>query len=418
MKFTVITYGTEGDSRPLLGLSQGLAERGHDVLFMADRSTFPSQAIEGIDMVPLAGDIRTSVNAGGALGEAIGRTADPGRIAKAVARIAAENTESWMQDLRHHANDSDAILFSGIASYVGLSVAEFLSKPAIGLGLWPMSPTTAFPSPLVPPWRLPGWLNKLTHRSMNALLWQMFKGPVNRARRRVFGQPPRQQMWRDYPILYGVSPHLVPQPNDWSQHWRICGEWSLKTPHWAPPGDLLDFLQSGPPPLYVGFGSMSGFDRDRILSVVLEAVGNRRAIFSPGWADFDTKRLPSNFFAVGSVPHTWLFQRVSMVVHHGGAGTSHTAARAGVPSVVLPFAGDQPFWARRLADVGVAPAFIPAAKIKACELARMIEFVEQPSVQRRAKALGAAMAKEDGIAASVEQIERLALGHSRSLAGH
>lgn len=181
----------------------------------------------------------------------------------------------------------------------------------------------------------------------------------------------------------------------------------MSTPEWQAPAGLRAFLENGPPPVYVGFGSMAGFDKERLLSVVLEALGKRPMVFAPGWSGIDIERLPSNVFVVGNVPHTWLFPRVAAAIHHGGAGTSHAAARAGVPSVVLPFTGDQPFWARRLAEAGVAPDFVPAMRVSVDELAAMVDFTEQPVVRDRVRALGAAMATEDGVAAAVARIERL-----------
>ena len=136
-------------------------------------------------------------------------------------------------------------------------------------------------------------------------------------------------------------------------------------------------------------------------------MAGRRALFSPGWSGIDPALLPKNFFVIGDTPHHWLFPRTAMVIHHGGAGTTHTACRAGVPSIVIPFAGDQSFWAGRLASVGVAPKHASHAKINAQKLASMIAFAENPEVIQRAKALGAAMAQEDGVSYAVEQIERL-----------
>jgi UDP:flavonoid glycosyltransferase YjiC (YdhE family) len=91
---------------------------------------------------------------------------------------------------------------------------------------------------------------------------------------------------------------------------------------------LLDFLDAGEPPVYVGFGSMAGFDHTRVVQAVVEAVGRRRALFNAGWTGIDTGRLPANFHPVGNVPHDWLFPRMTLVVHHGGSGTTHSAWRA------------------------------------------------------------------------------------------
>jgi UDP:flavonoid glycosyltransferase YjiC (YdhE family) len=408
MHFTVVTFGTEGDTRPLSALCRGLLDAGHDVCFFADRSTLSAAQAQGVAVHALSGDMKATVGPEGVLSKLISESGDVRQMAKAVARIADENTMAWMKEIADQAKSSDAILFSGVTSYVALSVAEHLRIPAIGLGLWPLaSPTRAFPSPLLPPWQLPGWLNLVSFQAVNALLWRLFRNRINEARRAVCGQMPRTQMWQDYPIIFGISHHLVPQPEDWPDIWKICGAWFADSGAWEPSAALAEYLSSGEPPIYVGFGSMGGFDRKKLLATVVDAVAGRRALFFPGWSSIDPALLPKNFFVIGDTPHHWLFPQTAMVIHHGGAGTTHAACRAGVPSIIIPFAGDQSFWAGRLAILGVAPKFVPYAKINAKILAHMIGFAENPGVIQRAKALGEAMAQENGVSYAVKQIEKL-----------
>lgn len=409
MRFTVITYGTEGDTRPLVAVCRGLLQAGHDVSLLADRSTLGTAQAHAVPAYALSGDMKATVGPGGALSKLMRTGGDVTQVAKAVARIANENTSSWMREVGQQAARSDAILFSGIASYVGLSVAEQLRIPAVGLGLWPVvCPTREFPSPLLPPWKMPGWLNRVSHEAVGALTWTLFRAKINAARAEVFGQAPRRRMWRDYPILFGISRHLLPQPSDWQDIWKICGAWPLASRRWEMPPTLKQFLAAGEPPIYVGFGSMSGFDSGKLLAIIVDAVAGRRALFYPGWSGIDGAALPGNFCVLGDTPHDLLFPRASVVIHHGGAGTSHTACRAGVPSVVVPFTGDQFFWAGRLAAAGVAPQYIPHTKINAQALSSMIACAGSPQVARRAQALGRAMQEEDGVACAVEHIERFA----------
>ncbi len=409
MQFSVVTYGTEGDTRPLVGLCRGLLDQGHVVQLFADRSTLSTAQAQGVSAQALAGDMKATFGPGGTLAKLMQDGSDVTRTSKAIAQIANDNTTSWMRDVVEQANSADAILFSGITSYVGLSVAEYLRIPAIGLGLWPLSPTIAFPSPLLPPWKMPGWLNRLSHQAINALMWQLFRKGINAARHQL-GQAPRRQMWRDFPILFGVSRHLVPQPADWPDIWKICGAWSVELGPWEPPAPLAEFLSAGEPPIYVGFGSMGGFDREKLLATIIKAVAGRRALFFPGWSGIDPASLPGNFFVVGPTPHNWLFPRTSMVIHHGGAGTTHTASRAGVPSIVIPFVGDQFFWARRLSLAGIAPDYVSHGKINEHALSRMIAFAGRPDTAQRAKALGQDMATENGVLYTVERIEKLLEG--------
>ncbi len=407
MKFTVVTYGTEGDTRPLAALCRGLIAAEHSVHLFADRSTLPCAVEQQVPATALAGDMKASIGPDGAMSKLMKEGGDVTEVAKAVARIANENTAAWMKTVIEDAADSDAVLFSGLASYLGLSVGEKLNVPAIGLGLFPISPTCEFPSPFVHAHWLPNWANRFSHRAVNALLWQLFKKKLNEARREVCQQAPRKDMWQQYPPLYGISSHLVPQPRDWPEIWRICGEWHAMDPEWTPPEALSGFLDAGEPPIYIGFGSMAGFNKSALLSTIIAATAGRRVLFYPGWSGIDPAGLPENFAVVGPTPHDWLFPRVAMVIHHGGAGTTHTACRAGVPSIVIPFAADQFFWAKRLEGIGVAPPALSHTRIHAGALAEMIAFAERPEVRRRAADLGGRMRQDSGIERTVRAIEEM-----------
>lgn len=403
MKFTFLTYGTEGDTRPLVALASALIARGHQAQLLADISTGNTAAANGVPFIPLAGDMKATVLAGGALEKIMQDGGDVTRMTKACAKIAQDNTAAWMATTQDAARDSDVLVFSGLASYAGLAVAEHLALPCIGAGLWPMTPTRDLPCAFLRPRALPGWLNRLSHQAFGSLSWAMFKPAINGARRQVFGQGPRRRMWRDYPILYGCSPSLVPPPADWPPHIRLCGAWNLPATDWQAPPALTDFLAAGAPPIYIGFGSMAGFDRKRVLDAMIAAVGGRRAVFYPGWSGI-TARLPDNFHVLGDTPHDWLFPRCSLIIHHGGAGTTHTAARSGQPAVVIPFAGDQFFWADRVVKAGIGSACTQAGKLDGATLQALITSADTAPVRQRAAALGEQMRAENGVAAALEDL--------------
>jgi UDP:flavonoid glycosyltransferase YjiC (YdhE family) len=243
---------------------------------------------------------------------------------------------------------------AGLAAFAGFSAAEYLGIKAIGAGMIPITPTAAFPSPFLPPKLIPNWLNRASHKFVNFMLWKAFREKINAARE-VFKMPPRKKVWTDVPMIYGVSPSLLPTPSDWPNYVRLCGQWLASSPAWTPPAALANLLATGEAPIYVGFGSMTGFDSERLLDALVKATAGRTVLFHPGWSGIDTRSLPGNFLQIGETPHDWLFPRVAAVIHHGGSGTSHSATRAGVPSIVTPFAGDQFFWAERLRCAGIAP---------------------------------------------------------------
>lgn len=404
MKLVVVTYGSEGDNRPLLALSSGLKKAGHEVVFLGERAIERLAVAEGVGFQALEGDMKATVQPGGPLHKIMNEGGHPGKMAKACADFANASMVSWMRQLVEVARECDGIVFSGFAGYPALSVAEYLDMPIIGAGLFPVSPTRAFPSSLIPPVSLPGWLNYYSHKAMMGMLWRMFRGSVNEARKNVCGQAPRRRAWDDYPVVYGISPSILPQPADWPSKWQMCGAWYYRDPAWQADQALIDFIDAGEPPVYLGFGSMSGFDSQRLLSLLSPALAGKRVVYSPGWSDYDAALLPEQTFIVGDTPHDWLFPKMSVVIHHGGAGTTHAAARAGKPAVVIPFTGDQAFWAHRLAELGVAADARTMTKLTRQQFARRFAEAENGMMAQRAEALSRSMLTEDGIESAVKQI--------------
>lgn len=407
MRLTLITFGTEGDCRPMIALGLGLQRAGHSVVLLGERATMSAAKEYGLPFEPLAGDIQATLQPGGVLHKLITTGDNPVKATQAFARIAQDNTVSWMSQLRDCARNHDAIVFSGLTAYVALSVGEYLGIPVIAAGLWPISPTTEFPSPLMQIPHLPGWANRATHQLIHRMLWHRFRPALNDARHRVCHQPARQKMWEDKLVIYGMSPHLVPRPHDWQEDWQVTGVWMLPVQtDWQPPFALQTFLNSDEAPLYVGFGSMTGFNRQKTLQTLVEAIDGRRTLLYPGQSGIDLSVLPPNFHVIPPTPHQWLFQHVHTVIHHGGAGTTHAAATAGVPSIVLPVAGDQMFWANRLAALGVAPKHPRNEKyIRPRQLSKMIAFTDQSEVRVRARELGRQIRAETGVENAVAYIE-------------
>ena len=205
-----------------------------------------------------------------------------------------------------------------------------------------------------------------------------------------------------------MSPSLVATPADWPADHRVCGQWRLPdSTGWSAAPALQAFLDAGPPPVYVGFGSMTGFDRDAVLSALLRMLEGRRVLLSPGWSGTPALALPGNVHVVGAVPHEALFPLTSLVIHHGGSGTTHSACRAGVPSMVMPFAADQFFWADRLHRLGVAPPALSPRRLDSQRLSAALAVAEHPDVRARATALGRRMATEDGVAIGVAAVGQL-----------
>ena len=209
MKLAALTYGTEGDTRPVAALCRALMNAGHEVTLLADVNTLGSARSWGVPHDALSGNIREDLES--LVSENRG---DKGINATVtgLSRIANAQAESWMRQAAQAAAGCDGIIVSGLTAFVGLSVAECLDIPLIGAGMIPISPTRTFASPFIPAGTLPPELNKASHHLINWMLWLNFRKSVNRARKRVLGLGPRHRLWTGHPMLYGVSPALLPEP--------------------------------------------------------------------------------------------------------------------------------------------------------------------------------------------------------------
>jgi UDP:flavonoid glycosyltransferase YjiC (YdhE family) len=197
------------------------------------------------------------------------------------------------------------------------------------------------------------------------------------------------------------SPALIPKPKDWGQHISISGFYFLSlASSYTPAPDLAAYLRDGPPPVYIGFGSIVVDDPDAMTKLIFEAVKKAgvRALVSKGWGGLGADELgvPEGVFMLGNVPHDWLFQHVACVCHHGGAGTTAAGIATGRPTIVVPFFGDQPFWGAMVARAGAGPLPIPYKQLTADKLAAALTEALKPETLTRAQELGALMKEENG----------------------
>jgi sterol 3beta-glucosyltransferase len=250
---------------------------------------------------------------------------------------------------------------------------------------------------------------------MRQILWQSSKMADVTVRQELglakgsFWGPFRSLTRSETPVLYGYSSHVLPRPGDWAENHYVTGYWFLDASNgWSPPSDLVGFLKAGEPPVYIGFGSMVNRNPQAVGQIALKALelSGQRGILASGWGGLKPSDLPASVHQISSIPHSWLFPRMSTVVHHGGVGTTAAGLRAGVPSIIVPFMGDQPFWGQRIASLGVGPQPIPRKKLTSKHLAEAIlESVANAKMRQQAKYLGQKLQAEDGIQKAVALVD-------------
>jgi len=279
---------------------------------------------------------------------------------------------------------------------------------------------------IVPDWLpLRGLVNKTTYTTTFRFLYRLFFKLINQGREAVLGLPPLP--WKvyanlviaEYPMVHGFSRHVIPFPEDYDENQIFTGYWFLdQQSDWQPSAELEAFLADEPKPVYIGFGSMVDKEADQLTQLVVKALklAKQRAVLLGGWTDLGSSGLPEAILKIDHVPHDWLFSRVAAAVHHGGAGTTAASLRAGIPTVVVPFFADQPFWGWRVEKLGVGPKPIPRLKLTAEKLAAAINTaVQDADIRRRAAALGEKIRAEDGVANAVQVVEDLVAHRRQSI---
>lgn len=411
LRISIHTLGTRGDVQPYLALALGLVRQGHDVQ-LAGPAQFASFVCEkGISFVPLPGEFLALLDTPeGKEAVAGGQGFSAGfKLLKHVRPLMRrlldaewDAAQAFKPDLLVHHPKS--IAAPHIAQRMGIKA--MLASPLPGF-----TPTAAFPSPLL---SLPslGPLNKLSHqlaiRGADVLFGKLIRewreGSLGLARGR--GIAPAA-------TVYAYSRHVLPVPSDWNERVLVSGYWFLdEDDRWNMPDSLAAFLAAGDKPIYIGFGSMPGIDPEILARKVMDglAVAGKRGLMATGGGAIDVKTVPGHVHLISAAPHDQLFRHVGAAMHHGGAGTTGASLRAGLPTIICPFFGDQPFWARRVAQLGVGLQAPGPKALSAKILAAAFEATDSPGMRGKANELGHLIRQEDGVAEAVNFIEL----HARS----
>jgi sterol 3beta-glucosyltransferase len=415
MRITITALGSRGDIQPYLALAVGLQAAGHQVTLAAPQIFCAWIQSYGVSAHPVNFDPQEFMQRPQV--QAILKSRSVFSQLRRIFKEMNEGTLQTLDDFWAAEHNADFVV-AGAGGLGGAEVPTQLGIPMAYSFLWPSIATRAFPAFMLPSrLSLGGAYNYLSAQFFSRAAWPMTSQPINQWRASRLGLPP----WRSgaemlcacekhhTQWLFAYSPSLLPKPPDWKEYHHVIGCWFLDPPpDWTPPADLLDFLESGPPPVYIGFGSMNQPDPHKTTRLALRALelSGQRGILLTGWGGITPIDAPAHVFFAENVPHAWLFERVAAVVHHGGAGTTAAGLRAGVPGILTPLAGDQAAWADLLVKAGVGPRAPGMKKLSAETLAAAItRAVSDNEMRARAAALGAKIRAEDGIARAVEVIE-------------
>ncbi|MCB1517946.1 MAG: glycosyltransferase family 1 protein [Hyphomicrobiaceae bacterium] len=411
-RVSFLTLGTRGDVQPYLALAVRLKAEGFAVNFGATEEFKNFVESNGVEYFNIGGSIESFLREADferAMSESLLANA-PTLLQRGQQIVEEAGWRSWRE-----VQKADILLMNMNVSF-GIDYAEALGIPAVMMALQPLDMTAEFPFCAYDGPDFGRTFNRISH-VVTALQQAYYDFPRNRLRRKLLGLKSRAKggffkdsQGRHLPTLYAYSPHVSAKPADWHNKTYVTGYWQLEDrSSWTPPAELQAFLQAGKKPVYIGFGSMP-FGAERNTKILIDALRKwgGRAIVGRGWGGINIDELPDTVFPVENAPHDKLFEHVSAVVHHGGAGTTSAGLHKGLPTMIVPQTVDQPFWGKRVYDLGCGPEPVKIKKLTADLLAsRLIDLENNPSYRKTAEALAQRLAQEDGPGNAIKIINRL-----------
>jgi vancomycin aglycone glucosyltransferase len=403
MKALLTTVGSRGDLQPFVGLAIGLRQAGHEVTVAAPPNFRGWLEELGFSFHPVGIDFYELSQSKPDL------ASSPIRAFRVMTSLLRDEVATQFRDTQDIVDGMDVVLAGGL-QIAAASCAERARVPYIYTAFAPglLRSSNQLP-PLLPAGRLPRWLNDATWSAFEGIFQRLLGPGVNRERQRL-GLAPHPRFGAlligSQPLL-ACDPFLSITPRDTEVPVVETGAWTYE-PSDSLPDEVERFLAAGTAPHYLGFGSIPDASPEETTRQFVEAVRSvgGRGLISRGWANLAAEPLPESFLAVGSLPHHRLFARVATVIHHGGAGTTQTAARAGVPQILIPHGADQFYWASRVREVGVGPAGIPRTRFSAKRLAAALNAISGDACYRqRALALGERLRAVDGVGNAVRHLE-------------
>ncbi|KAK7064572.1 sterol 3-beta-glucosyltransferase [Favolaschia claudopus] len=430
LHFTFLTIGSRGDVQPYIALAKGLLADGHRCRIATHGEFKEWIEAHGIEFAHVGGDPA----------ELMRICIENGTFTVSFLKEGLQKFRGWLDDLLKQSWDAcqgTDVLIESPSAMGGYHIAEALRIPYFRAFTMVWTRTRAYPHAFaVPERKMGGGYNYMTYVMFDQVFWRATAGQINRWRRNVLriGSTSLDKMEpHKIPFLYNFSPQIVPPPLDWPEWIRVTGYWFLddadvSAKKWTPPSDLVNFIDKahaeGKKVVYIGFGSILVSDPKTMTRCVIDAVlrSGVRAILSKGWSDRlhsktgdpsePEEPLPKEIYPISSVPHDWLFQRIDAACHHGGAGTTGASLRAGIPTIIRPFFGDQFFWADRVEALGVGTG-VRKLTVDTLTEAFVLATTDIKQIDR-ARLIGEEIRAENGVATAIESIYR-DMDYARSL---
>ncbi|MBK8135405.1 MAG: glycosyltransferase family 1 protein [Chloroflexi bacterium] len=412
MDIMLTASGTRGDVQPALALSLGLRQAGHTVRIAAGANFKPWIESYGFDCLPLL-DMEAMMQSQDGI-----RWVEQGNNVVAQLRIMRKLINEHLEELTRPLNDHGRDCDLHISGFTSTDMVEVIAEKHrirhIATALQPYRATRSGAATLVPITRRDSLLNLIFGRLGDRFRWSIVADAVTLMRRReglpILSASVAIGRGNAIPLVNGYSANVVPHAPDWTPESVTAGYWFLDDSEpWTPPQALVDFCTGKPAPVCIGFGSMSSADPKALFELVCEGVrmSGQRAVFITGWSGLKDVNVPEYIYAIDKAPHGWLFEHVAGVVHHGGAGTTAAGLRAGKPTLIVPHMADQPFWGRRIMQLGVGPRPIARPSLSAERLAAALRtLLQDTAMRRKAEHLGELIRGEDGVSRGVEAIEK------------
>jgi vancomycin aglycone glucosyltransferase len=385
MRVLMSSVGTRGDIQPVVALALEVRALGHEVRMCISPNFIDWVAGLGFETVPVGIEMRAPRAGAGST----------------VRGVIPDLITDQFDAVGSAADGCNLIVGGGAHQYAARSIAELRRISYVDAVYAPVS----LPSPNIAP---PGPAEESDDPAVNLRMWDDIRrswneralGRVNANRARLGLAPVDDVLGHiltDRPWL-AADAMLAPAPSTPGMHVVQTGAWILPDSSAFTP-ELEAFLDDGEAPIYIGFGSMPAAEgTSRTLINAVRATG-RRVILSRGWADLELVDNAPDCIAIGEVNQQALFPRVAAVVHHGGAGTTTAAARAGVAQIAVPMFGDQFYWGRRIRDLGIGSA-VPVAELNANELASALDKALEPAVAARARSVAVNVTPEGATTAA------------------